>query len=271
MSIHRPQFTIPDTEVFSLLSSNIPQEFRIFVALPQTYANSGKAYPVLYLLDPNAVFGTVTETVRALATLREIPEIIIVGIGYPIESFAGAAALRTRDYTITTVETWYTENVKTVLPNAPEYVGSGGATNFWQFVCQELMPSIDTTYRTIPEDSTICGFSFGGLFALYVLFQQPHTFQRYIIGSPTVWWDNSAILKVERDFAANNTDLSGKVFMSVGGCESERMVTGMQEMAGIMQNRQYKNLELITHIFEGETHISVTPATISRGLKTVFR
>jgi predicted alpha/beta superfamily hydrolase len=67
--------------------------------------NSDKAYAVLYVLDANAVFGTVTETARFLAMLKEIPEIIIVGISYPIDSFAEAAAFRTRDYTITTVDT----------------------------------------------------------------------------------------------------------------------------------------------------------------------
>ena len=48
------------------------------------------------------------------------------------------------------------------------------------------------------------------------------------------------------------------------------MVAGFQEMAGIMQDRQYQNLELITHMFEDENHVSVTPATISRGLRAVF-
>ncbi|GET41513.1 hypothetical protein MiSe_63250 [Microseira wollei NIES-4236] len=33
-------------------------------------------------------FTTVTETDRFLAILKEIPEIIVVGIGYPIDSFA---------------------------------------------------------------------------------------------------------------------------------------------------------------------------------------
>jgi uncharacterized protein len=112
--------------------------------------------------------------------------------------------------------------------------------------------------------------SFGGFFALYVLFCQPHTFQRYIIGSPTVWWDESAILNYEQDLATNNNSLSAKVFMSVGSCESARMVAGFQEMANVIQNRQYEDLELITHIFEGETHISVVPATISRGLRAIF-
>ena len=45
---------------------------------------------------------------------------------------------------------------------------------------------------------------------------------------------------------------------AVGSCESDRMVAGFQEMAGIMQDRQYQNLELITHMFEDENHVSVT-------------
>jgi predicted alpha/beta superfamily hydrolase len=170
MSTQRPQVTIPDTEIHSLRSSNVEQEFRIFVAHGHAYANSDKAYPVLYVLDANAVFGTVTETARFLAMLKEIPEIIIVGIGYPIDSFTEAAAFRTRDYTITTVDTWYQETFKAVQPDAPEYVGSGGAANFLQFIAKELMPFVNTAYRTIPEDSAICGSSFGGLFALYALF-----------------------------------------------------------------------------------------------------
>jgi hypothetical protein len=58
--------------------------------------------------------------------------------------------------------------------------------------------------------------------------------------------------------------------MSVGSNENERMVTGMQTLAKTMQDRRYKNLEMKTHIFEDETHTSVAPATISRGLRVVF-
>ena len=67
MSTQRPQVTIPDTEIHSLRSSNVEQEFRIFVALGHGYANSDKAYPFLCVVDANAVFGTVTETARFLA------------------------------------------------------------------------------------------------------------------------------------------------------------------------------------------------------------
>ncbi len=267
MSTSRPQVTIPDTEIHFISSSNINQEFSIFVALPHSYASLGKAYPTLYVLDANGVFGTVTETVRMLTTLNEIPEVVIIGMGYPVTSLTETFAVRTRDYTPTRVDEWYKE---IPLPNKPNYCGSGGAPQFLRFIREELMPFINTTYRTNPKDDAILGFSFGGLFALYALFDQPNTFQRYIIGSPTVWWDKSVILKREQDFATNNTSLSAKLFLSVGSNENERMVTGMQTLAKTMQDRRYKNLEMTTHIFEGETHTSVAPATISRGLRVVF-
>lgn len=267
MSTLRPQVTIPDTEIHLVFKSNVNQEFRIFVALPHTYASLDKAYPTLYVLDANAFFGTVTETVRSLATFNEIPEILIIGIGYSVNTVTETIGFRTRDYTPTRVDEWYKE---VPLPNKPEYCGSGGGSDFLRFIRFELIPFINTTYRTIPKNDAIFGFSFGGLFALSVLFDQPDTFSHYIIGSPTVWWDDAVILKREKNFAANNTDLSAKVFISVGSGESERMVTGMQTLAKTLQDRRYKNLEIATHIFEGETHVSVPPATISRGLRTVL-
>lgn len=265
-TLHSP-VTIPDTEVHLISSSNVNQEFRIFVALPHTYASLDKAYPTLYMLDANGFFGTIAETVRSLTMLNEISEIIIIGIGYSVNTVTETLGFRTRDYTPTRVDSWYKD---VSLSNAPEYRGSGGASHFLRFIREELIPFINTTYRTIPKDDAIFGFSFGGLFALSVLFDQPDTFTRYIIGSPTVWWDESVILNREQDFAAKNTDLSAKVFLSVGSCESERMVTGMQTLTKILQDRNYNNLELTTLIFEGETHTSVAPATISRGLRTVF-
>ena len=267
MSTLRPLVTIPDTEIHLISSSTVNQEYRIFVALPHTYTSINKAYPTLYILDANGFFGTVTETARSLGMLHEIPELIIIGIGYPVNSVTETMGFRTRDYTPTRVDEWYKE---VSLPNAPDYCGSGGASHFLRFIRSELMPFINTTYRTIPKDDAIFGFSFGGLFALSVLFDQLETFQRYIIGSPTVWWDESVILNRENDFALNNSQLSAKVFLSVGSSESERMVTSIHKLAQSLQDRRYTNMELTTHIFEDETHLSVAPATISRGLRAVF-
>lgn len=48
------------------------------------------------------------------------------------------------------------------------------------------------------------------------------------------------------------------------------MVTNMQAMASVLEQRNYPSLRLTQHVFEGETHLSVIPATLSRGLRAVF-
>jgi predicted alpha/beta superfamily hydrolase len=193
--------TIPDTERRMLSSSVVDQEFSIYVALPYSYTKESKAYPVVYVLDANGMFGMVTETVRLLA-YEGLPDDIIVGIGYPVGTYTATLGLRTRDMTPTEVDAaWYDEFISH-FSEQPAYAGAGGAAHFLRIIREELMPLVNTNYRTMPEDSMLMGDSFGGLFSLYALFSQPDTFQRYVIGSPSVWWDNEVILRFEKDFAA---------------------------------------------------------------------
>jgi hypothetical protein len=64
--------------------------------------------------------------------------------------------------------------------------------------------------------------------------------------------------------------------MSAGALEAifepefAAMVANVREMAEIMTSRQYPGLKFISHIFDDETHLSVIPATMSRGLRVVF-
>jgi predicted alpha/beta superfamily hydrolase len=77
----------------------------------------------------------------------------------------------------------------------------GNAEKALRFMRKELMPYVNANYRTDPEDSTIVGHSGGGLFALYVLFREPETFRRYVVSSPSMWWDKKVILKHERRYS----------------------------------------------------------------------
>jgi len=252
--------TIPNTEVRMVWSSNVGQEYKIFVALPHSYTDADKSYAVLYVLDGNWAFGLITETIRLLQLGEELPETIIVGIAYPVNDVGEIRRLRARDYTPTVDR----------RPEAVESDGTGGAGNYLRFIRQELMPFIQSNYRVNPEVKAIAGSSFGGLFALYTLFHHPDTFNRYIIGSPSIGWDEGVTLAYESGFAANNADLSAKVFMSLGGLENEDTIANMQRLAGTLEDRGYDGLELTTYIFEHETHLSVPPAAMSRGLRVVF-
>ena len=143
-------------------SRNVADTLHIFISVPDDYSTSGKSYPTLYVLDGDVAYGMAVSIARYIQIGGNIPELIVVGIGYgSIDKTAGNK--RNRDY-------------------RPD--NEDGAQKFLSFINEELIPFIDSTYRTIPGDRTINGYSIGGLFALYTLFTQPDTFSRYIVGSP---------------------------------------------------------------------------------------
>ena len=109
--------TIPNTELRSLSSLHVDQEYLIHVALPRDYDESGLDYPAVYVLDANMVFGIFTETSRLLGFLNELPDMIIVGIGYPDDGLQ-TLSLRMRDFTPTRDDAfalkWFEEISKTL-------------------------------------------------------------------------------------------------------------------------------------------------------------
>jgi uncharacterized protein len=264
------QVSIPDTELWTLSSSDIGQAYSLFVALPHTYATVKSLYPVIYVLDANGLFGMASDTVRLLNRAGEVPEAIVVGIGYPVDNFIATFGFRTRDLTPTKVEGWYDKEFKPTFPGAPDDAGSGGAAQFLQFIRKEVMPYIDAIYRTSPGDNSLVGHSFGGLFALYALFNQSDAFRRYIIGSPATWWDAGMILDAAGKLAISNPDALASVFISAGADEDPGTITDIQKIVEMLQRKQSRRLSINTHIFEGEDHGSVIPAHISRGLRSAF-
>lgn len=65
-------FTIPGTEVRMMSSRNENRTYHIFISKPSTPPPPA-GYPVIYLLDANSVFGTMTEAVRIQGRRPEKP------------------------------------------------------------------------------------------------------------------------------------------------------------------------------------------------------
>lgn len=259
MSSPHQQVTIPNTELHFVSSKIVGDQFKICIALPKNYADTKKKYPVVYLLDANIFFGLVTDAARLLQFGQEIPEIVIVGIGYPDDD--QHLTLRNRDYGPTPYD-------------MPEI--AGGAEHFLAFLRRELHPYLEERYRIDADDNVLVGDSTSGLFALYTLFHQPEAFRRYIIGSPSIYWDNAVTFEYEARYAATHTDLPVTIFLSVGDLEAiyepgfAAMVSNVAKLTETLTSRKYPSLKLITHIFDNETHLSVIPATMSRGLRAIF-
>jgi predicted alpha/beta superfamily hydrolase len=277
MSTLKQPVPILNTEQHVVSSDIVGDSFKINVALPNGYAETDSNYPVLYLLDANIFFGLVTETARLLRFGGEIPDGLIVGIGYLDD--AQHLGLRTRDLTPVPDD----EGSREWLAKMSEgrevpiaFKGSGGAEPFLAFLRQELMPYLAERYRIDPDDTVLAGDSLGGLFALYTLFHQPEAFARYIIGSPSIYYGDAITLDYEAEYAAAHDDLPVTVFLSAGALEAlyepafAAMLSNVARLTELLTSREYPGLKLTSHIFHGETHLSVIPATFSRGLRTVF-
>jgi len=258
------EITVPDTETHVITTSIVKREYKLFVGLPSSYAASDKVYPVLYVLDANDAFVMLTEIARLLNKQGMMPELIIIGIGYNVNRSYDWQGLRIRDYTPTYL------NPGAEIPGGVSFPTSGKAETFLRIIREEIKPFIGEHYRVDPFDAAILGHSAGGLFGLYTLFHQPDTFNRYILGSPAIWWDNAVTYRYESEYATEHDDLLAKVFMAIGEFEGTG-VDDVYNLAQVLQDRQYANLEIYTAVFDDESHNSIFPTFITRGILTVYK
>ena len=272
------QFTIENTEQFEIFSKDINQEFIINIGLPPNYSKDHDKYPVVYVTDAGSNFIGLMGSLPLMQFVNDLPSFVLVGIDYKSPNSMDSMSLRNRDLTPTNDKIWMAaqKDMYKIFGEDLPQVDAGGAKYFLDFINDEIKPFINKKYYVDTTDQTYCGFSLGGLFGLYTLFNSSDSFKRYVIGSPSIWWDDRHILKVEEEYAKKNKNLSAKVFMSTGDLEEEggdnfKMISNMKALSNNLLSRNYKGLDLETVIFEDETHCSAVSATLNRGLRNVFK
>jgi predicted alpha/beta superfamily hydrolase len=232
--------TIPNTETFTLSSVNTAQTYQIFVALPDNYHEVGEniRYSVVYVLDANYFFGAINDFVRIENLVQELPKMLVVGIGYPQDPLEGRVA--------------------DMLQNPDKFLS---------FMSDELVPEIDTRYRTraTTEQRTLMGHSLGGQFVLYTLFKQPELFARYVAASPgsPSWAELSPL---EEAFATNRTSLPIRLFMSL----SDQEFNEIEPMYVAIQSRNYEGLVSTLVRIENATHGSSAIPALTYCLRFVY-
>jgi hypothetical protein len=242
-------YALYNTTAQFIYSESVADSFLIYISVPNDYDESGNNYSVLYVLDGDIAFGMAASIARYLQIGGNIPELIVVGIGYGSVD-KSAAEKRLRDYG----------------PQQGE-----GAEKFRSFLSNELIPYIDSEYRTASDDRTINGFSLGGLFVLYTLFTKPDTFNRYIAGSPYLVWDDYSIFNFEKNAADKINELNINLFISVGSEEStEKYFQPIDSLVTNMQKQNYPNLMLDTKVFDGSNRLMGPPEALTHGLISVF-
>jgi len=267
-------YYFPSIVTHKLISEITGQTYEIHVMVPVSKKDGSEKFPVLYMTDANGGI-PVSQITRNMQTLAELPRFIVVGIGYPVDNVFQSLYLRQRDLTPSKMErARYFMPIEGIV-DVKSGKKMGGASEFLAFIQDELKPFINASYRTIPEESGYFGHSLGGLFGLYVLFHKPDSFNRYVIGSPALWWDNEIIFSQARDFLKNHDTLNANVYMAVGGMEEIRVpekhyVSNVYKMDALLRSKPLSGFTLKTELFPGEGHASVFGLFHSRGLRSVY-
>lgn len=268
--------TLDGTEVHHLRSEAIGQDYLVNVAFPPGYDPVGDPYPVVYLTDGGPAFTAMSAVTPLMHLSGELKPFITAGITYDIKVSLHAITLRNRDLTHSANKTALAgDDMPDWYKSLPQ-VEPGGAAAFLDFINTQVRPYIRQHFNA-SDDATYAGYSLGGLFGLFTLFTSPASFQRYVIGSPSIWWNNRDILNLEAAYAASFDDLDAVLFMCSGQLEEpadapddSAMVSNMLKLAETLQNRGYQNLRLTHTVLEQETHPSGHPLALLRGLRVLF-
>lgn len=245
---------LPNTEVREIKSAANGIEYKLYVALPNSYGEGERRYGVLYVLDADYSFAIARNDVEHLSDRNHLEPLIVVGVAYggPLRYRLN----RTRDYTPThTLEGGYGREMQK---------HSGGGPQFRDFLTKELVPYIDKVYRTDPGKRALSGHSYGGLFTTWTLLTTGSSvFDRFIIVSPSYWYDDELIFRV-----LESAKPGGRVYMAAGDLENSIMARDLRRFAKLLEKRDAVTLRY--EVLDNETHNSIFPSAFSRGLRFVF-
>ena len=247
---------IPRSAQYDLKSKITGVTYRVMVSTPFG-ADPGKAYPVMYVLDGNQYFGSATETVTRLSTLKDVEPAIVVGIGYPTDDPFEVNRLREYDLTPWVSKTAQAEGKR-----------SGGGDAFLKSIEEEIKPFIAAHYKIDPAKQILYGHSLGGLMALREMFRNPTEFSTYILSSPSIWLHDRDVLADEGAFSkrAKSGELHLRILVTSGGDEPRgSMVDNASDLA--KQLSGLKGISVSRTIFADEIHASVSAASLSRGIR----
>ena len=254
-------------DVVRLASAETGRAYQIWVETPGRYPGSDARYPVVLCLDGPWTYGVVRDAFRILPLSGELPEAIVVGVAHDEPDLRTVLQQRAMDFTPTAAAAPAATGVRVPAEQL------GQASAFRAFLTDSVLPIVGERYRC-QDGATLVGHSFSGLFGLHWLLQEPSAFSRWVLTSPSVWWDDRFIFRQEAEQAATGRDLATRLFLSMS--EGDESVGGggfggHDEFHAQLTSRGRPGLDCGWARFPGETHTSVVAASVVRGLRHVFR
>ena len=239
---------------YKLFSGIVNDNFMIDISLPENYnENENERYPVLYMTDGNWRRGQ-HKPIHEMTNTENVEEMIVVGISYPDDY--NPDSIRVRD----------------LITSADKFLG---------FILHELIPYIDKNYRTITTDRTLWGSSFGGYFAMYVLFHACDTtkdvFKNYIVASPAAFRTTKFndkdmnLFDYERIMFEKTNELKENLYITVGGVETQYFKDSFNNLVRVLKERNYKDFYFKSYIDPGKDHYTVWEPALYTGIKLFLK
>ncbi|MDQ6608824.1 MAG: alpha/beta hydrolase-fold protein [Bacteroidota bacterium] len=242
-------------------SAQLAEKRILNIYLPEGYnKNDTIKYPVIYLLDGSAdedfihIVGLVQ--FNSFPWINRVPKSIVVGI---------ASVDRRRDFTYPT----------TIEEDRKRYPTTGHSDKFIAFLEKELQPFIEKKYKTTAS-KTIIGQSLGGLLATEILLKKPTLFNKYIIISPSLWWDNGSLLKQPFSNLQDNFLQKTSIYIGVGkeglgpGDYAHVMEVDANLLAEKIKNLKNKTLTVFFDYLPEEDHATIEHQAAFNALKLLY-
>jgi predicted alpha/beta superfamily hydrolase len=228
------------------------------IYLPDGYNEKDSIkYPVTYLLDGSAdedfIHIVGLYQFNNFPWIDRVPKSIVVGIG---------TVDRRRDFTFPT----------TVEREKKSYPTTGHSAAFINFIEKELQPYIERKYKGTGA-RTIIGQSLGGLLATEILMKKPKLFDKYIILSPSLWWDNGSLLNTPLSAATVDSSQKTEVYIGVGkeglapGNPPRVMEVDANLLAEKIKGMHAKNMTVYLDYLPQEDHATIMHQAVFNALR----
>lgn len=256
-----PPFGFPPFETMHIHAKSNNKDYELYVQLPKSYQDTQKSYPIIIVNDSSWGF-PITNGAMTLMGGNVVQEAIVVGVSYA--KGEDRTISRTRDYTPT-----FSPNERNGHSSEARKA-SGHAKEYTAFLADQVIPLMQKKYRVDMSNRIFVGHSFGGLLGAYILVNRPEAFDHYIIGSPSLWYDNKVIFNMEKKYSESHTSLKAKAMIYVDDNDdtlnNKAMADDVLAFEKALRSRNYSGLDLQVEVIKGENHHSVFPGLVSKGL-----
>lgn len=247
-----PAVTLDNSEIFTVYSELVQRHYRIRVRLPGNYsALPQRNYPIILKVDGQWDFFLAANTVNCIYFDGQMPEAIVVGIDWG-DVEGNIHQIRSQD----------------LLPEpVNSYPNSGFAGRFTDALADEILPAIESKYRSNGE-RVLLGGSWGGLYTSYALLARPDAFRGAISIAPTYQTGMQALKKLVDHHRGTHNLRDKRLYIGVGSFDD--VLPYVREFSEYLTAAQLPGLKINFELKEGYGHSGMNVPGYASGYRFIF-